>query len=308
MREFLGLSPRTPLNSLFGRFPSERVFCLVGTDSRDYDAAAGLSKRLVGPLSDGLVKIKNATVLGAARAHIHRSHSGPYGLVNSEAGYQNLRRFLFGNLRVVVEMANVDAPLPPDVEEEKERGAEVRASYHIETVHSVRGGFLELSRRTYSEESAVLRTYDRLKEERPTKLLTAFLLKSARVDTDRRTLGFALSIAVRVPEYEVDGKLRSDHYENGTLFSDKLNVEFELQDDGAITAQYGFDSTTPGRTSADLDLEANDGAFIGTIPFGKRTRPGFRGRLRLTAARWNEQPLGEVPGTSNEPQRRSTSS
>ena len=288
MREFLCLPRKTPLNSLFGRFPAERVFCLVGTDSRDYDAAAGLSKRVVGPLSDGLVKIKNATVLDAPRAHVHRSHSGPYGLVNSEAGYQNLRRFLFGDLRVVVEMVGVEAPLPPDVEEEKKGGAKIRASYHIEMVHSVRGGFLELSRRTYSEESAVLRTYDRLREERPTKLLTAFLLKSARVNTNRRTLGFALSIAVRVPEYEVDGKLRRDHYESGILFADKLNVEFELQDDGAITAQYGLDSETPGQTCDDLDLEASEGAFIGTIPFGNDTRPGFRGRLRLTATRWNE--------------------
>jgi hypothetical protein len=35
-------------------------------------------------------------VLGASRAFVHRSHSGSYGEVNFEEGYQNLRSFLFG--------------------------------------------------------------------------------------------------------------------------------------------------------------------------------------------------------------------
>ena len=38
--------------------------------------------------------VENAYVLGAARAFIHRAHSGPLGMVNSEEGYQNLTRFL----------------------------------------------------------------------------------------------------------------------------------------------------------------------------------------------------------------------
>lgn len=41
--------------------------------------------------------IDNAYVPGAHQAYVYRSHSGRYGLVNSEEGYQNLRRFLFGD-------------------------------------------------------------------------------------------------------------------------------------------------------------------------------------------------------------------
>jgi hypothetical protein len=41
--------------------------------------------------------IENAYVKGASRAH-----SGPFGIVNSEEGYQNLTRFLFGNIRFEV--------------------------------------------------------------------------------------------------------------------------------------------------------------------------------------------------------------
>ena len=135
MREFFDLAPGTNLNSLDGWFPEDRVFCLVGTDSRDYRAARGWARRGVGPLSDGLVQIKNASVRGAARAFVHRSHSGQYGLVNSESGYQNLRRFLFGDWRVLIEMTDVEVTLPPKMGRAKrmgragERKVKVRASY-----------------------------------------------------------------------------------------------------------------------------------------------------------------------------------
>jgi hypothetical protein len=90
-----------------------RVFCLIGTNAADY----GLVSKAVGPKSDGLVQIDNAYVLGASRAFVHRSHSGSYGEVNSEEGYQNLRRFLFGTRKATA--ALVDFRLPastqPDV-------------------------------------------------------------------------------------------------------------------------------------------------------------------------------------------------
>jgi hypothetical protein len=48
-------------------------------------------------------------VKGAHRAFVYKSHSGPYGEVNSEEGYQNLARFLFGHWSVQVELSS----LPP---------------------------------------------------------------------------------------------------------------------------------------------------------------------------------------------------
>ncbi|MGA5816680.1 esterase/lipase family protein [Kitasatospora sp. NPDC094028] len=92
-------------------FDSDRIFCVVGTDAGDY----GLAQKVVGPQSDGLVAIGNASVEGAHRAYVHRSHSGRYGLVNSEEGYQNLRRFLFGRKRVAIELAGLD-PGPSDAD------------------------------------------------------------------------------------------------------------------------------------------------------------------------------------------------
>lgn len=89
-------------------YPVERLFCLVGTNAKDYEVARGLSARVVGARSDGLVQIDNAYVEGAYRALVHRSHSGRRGIVNSEEGYQNLRRFLFGDLEVRAELVGLD--------------------------------------------------------------------------------------------------------------------------------------------------------------------------------------------------------
>ncbi|WP_062381241.1 esterase/lipase family protein [Demequina pelophila] len=84
--------------------PSDRAFCVVGTNPSDY----GLARKAIGVKSDGLVRIENAYVKGAPRAFVHRAHSGSYGLVNSEEAYQNLRRFLFAKWRVRVHLVGVD--------------------------------------------------------------------------------------------------------------------------------------------------------------------------------------------------------
>jgi hypothetical protein len=72
----------------------------------------GLSSKAVGAKSDGLVQIENAYVPGAKFAYVHRSHSGRYGIVNSEEGYQNLRRFLLGDLEVTADLVGLELPRP----------------------------------------------------------------------------------------------------------------------------------------------------------------------------------------------------
>ncbi len=84
-------------------FDPKNIFCLIGTNPGDYRYI----REFIGPESDGLVKIDRAYVRKANRAFIHRSHSGRYGEVNSEEGYQNLRRFLFGRYAVKVELRGV---------------------------------------------------------------------------------------------------------------------------------------------------------------------------------------------------------
>lgn len=109
-------------------FPLGNLFCLVGSNPEDYDVALGLSSKAVGARSDGLVQIDNAAVKGAVVAVVHRSHSGRYGIVNSEEGYQNLQRFLFGDLKVEVELVGftVGKSYPPEVEFQLDVGLAIR--------------------------------------------------------------------------------------------------------------------------------------------------------------------------------------
>ena len=110
--------------------------------------AGGISAWAAGDASDGLVRIENATThgpgadgkdVGSPRAFVHRSHSGHYGIVNSEEGYQNLTRFLFGALRVDGILDIDDITLPLEVQKAFDEGKTVRASYQFEIAASVRG-------------------------------------------------------------------------------------------------------------------------------------------------------------------------
>ena len=126
----LDKTPKRPddwdARQLYGSFDPDRVFCIVGTDAGDYT----LVSKAVGPKSDGLVQVDNAYVRGASRAFVHRSHSGRYGEVNSEEGYQNLRRFLFGSRKATVSLTGVQLPphSSPDADVVDVWQAEVQAS------------------------------------------------------------------------------------------------------------------------------------------------------------------------------------
>jgi pimeloyl-ACP methyl ester carboxylesterase len=111
-------------HDLAGSFDPARVFCLIGTDARDY----GIVSKAVGPKSDGLVQIDNAYVRHAGRSFVHRAHSGSYGEVNSEEGYQNLRRFLFGARKATVHLAEARLPAATDPDVIDVWQAEIRVS------------------------------------------------------------------------------------------------------------------------------------------------------------------------------------
>jgi pimeloyl-ACP methyl ester carboxylesterase len=314
MAEYLGLPAGTdPVHTLAGSFDPDRFFCLIGTNSRDYTVAQGWSARAVGPYSDGLVRINNAIVSGqtgdpampvklAPRAYVHRSHSGHYGIVNSEEGYQNLIRFLFGNVRIDGVLAVRDITLPPELERNRLAGRRIRASYHFEAVARVRGARWDLSRRLAGENSSVFRTYgelfpesagasgieDRAHHNRP-QLFTAFLSSDNRVVKRRASLGFSLDLGLLVPEYEVDGVLwMKEHHEGGYVFRDKINLEIVPPRAGQNwRLRYGFDSRTPNRVSQQAECQVHDGFLEFQIPVEQRSKPGIDATLMLTARPWN---------------------
>jgi hypothetical protein len=289
MRKYLKISDKKkPVHSLEDKFPRERFFCLVGTNYKDYGAA----QHAVGPMSDGLVQIQNAAVEGAPRAFVHRSHSGHYGIVNSEEGYQNLRRFLFGNVRVEASLEVEELTLPEEVQEAKDAGVEIRASYHVEVIARVRGVRWDLHRRTVDEESAIFGDFNELvKEKKLVRLASTFLSNKAAVEAGRQTLGFSLDLRILVPEYVVNGRwLNRDHYEGGYLYRDKINLEAERDAEEGWRLRYGFDSETPNQTVPGQFAQREKlegGRYRFTIPVAQNTRPGFRGTLVLETSPWN---------------------
>lgn len=302
MREYLGLPDGAAACDLNGKFDARRMFNLVGTNWKDYTVAGGWSKRLTGPMSDGLVRIVNATSfdsqtkIHSPRAFVHRSHSGHFGIVNSEEGYQNLCRFLFGDLRMDGILELDELTLPAKVQEAKDSGKTIRASYNFEAVVKMRGANWDLHRRTTSEESAVFRKFDdvfpKRGKPRSPHLFTVFLSSAARVNTRRASLGFAVDLRVEVPEYVIDGFLWLDEHFNGSyLYFDTITIvaapDRSPQAAAPYRVRYGFNSKTPNRATRTADPTHTDDGVEYRIPLAQKTRPGMTGTLLLKASAWN---------------------
>ncbi len=292
--------------SFLKNFDPERFFNLVGTNAHDYSVLKGLSRFGAGEISDGLVRVENATtwgektrknaagqdvkrVVNSPRAFVHRSHSGYFGVVNSEEGYQNMTRFFFGNFRVdgAVEISNLS--LPPQVLTAAEGDVtRIHCAYHLETVVSVRGVLWQMHRRTVQENSAVL-IREPSKEERKNfpnpapahlenglvqngpirkHLFSGFLSQAQSQDDttakggekkeERRSVSFAVDLRVLVPEYEVDRRIFfGTHYEGGYIFRDRLFVvaqpgSTKTADASKWTILAGFESDYPSPAEEDL--------------------------------------------------------
>ena len=308
--------------SVVKNFPPERIFNLVGTNANDYRVLGGVSAWAAGDASDGLVRIENATThgvdasgkdVGSPRAFVHRSHSGYYGIVNSEEGYQNLTRFLFGSLRVDGLLDLDEITLPPDVQKDFDKDKQIRASYQFEIAVSVRGCQWQMTRREVRENSAIFRTYDELFPKAPknakgpkTPTTSAGARKPDRskspylfsVFLDPRksvaksgSVSFAFDLKVLVPDYEVDGVLfLKRHYEGGFILR-KLVIVEAFPDDkaaGGWKIKYGYQDRDGGKCDLDAatsELESGGVAF--EIPVAETARPGLTGRLRLEARSWS---------------------
>ncbi|MCA9297471.1 MAG: hypothetical protein KDA28_00310, partial [Phycisphaerales bacterium] len=229
-------------------------------------------------------------------AFVHRSHSGHYGIVNSEEGYQNLSRFLFGDVRVdgVLEVRKIT--LPPRIEKAMKDKKKIRASYHFETVVRPRGARYDLSRRVVDEGSAVFRTFDELlkpereglAEARHPHLFSTYLSVKNRTKS-QGPLVFSIDLRIQVPEYEVDGFLfLDDHIKGSSLLRVTLHLAVDRDDANGWEIRYGFDDTTPGRPGrTKAERVGGTGGMVFRIPITSSTRPGIDATLRLTASAWN---------------------
>ncbi|WP_163577025.1 esterase/lipase family protein [Halomonas faecis] len=288
MARYLDLEPHDGrVNHLGGRFPPERFFCLVGTNHQDYGAA----RLAVGPMSDGLVTIDNAWVAGAPRVHAYLSHSGRFGMVNSEAGYQNLVRFLFGDARVAGRLVVEQLPLPPSVQSAREDGETIEGGYHFEcTVTPRRFPPVALSDRRSAHGSAVFRRYDELfhpqrlgLERARHPVLFSLYLDSSKITVKQgRTMLFVTDIAVRSTEFKVGGRwFVSRRVPDENLFREQLVILATASSQGwRLRYVLGDEEWGEGRGKAvSMDEEGK-----GYVPL--RSRKGFQARLYLDIADW----------------------
>jgi len=301
--------------SILKDFPPERIFNLIGTNPRDYGAGGGISAWAAGDASDGLVRIENAAThginaqgkdVGSPRAFVHRSHSGHYGIVNSEEGYQNLTRFFFGSLRVDGILDIDEITLPAEVQRASDAGKNVEASYQFEVVASIRGCQWEMTRREVREHSAIFRKFRSLF---PTKvgghwqpdrsqsphLFSIFLDPRKSVVAGKKSVSFALDLKVLVPDYEVAGTLfLKRHYEGGYIYHEMIIIE-AFQDEaepGGWKIKHGTQDNDPGKagtvaeTKALVDFQGKTTGLYCQIPIVTNSTPRIRGVLRIEARKW----------------------
>ncbi|MDQ3592609.1 MAG: hypothetical protein M3386_06890 [Actinomycetota bacterium] len=228
-----------------GGFPTDRIFCLVGTNPEDYGVAHGLSARAVGARSDGLVQVDNAFVSQAHRAFVHRSHSGRYGMVNSEEGYQNLRRFLFGDLRIKVDLVDLDVT--------GEEGDGI--VWQLETSLAIRGLPVLVHEQTTAHHCPVQIERRRIRDspDTPVPLLTTFLTSDAYRPLDpetkrpTETLRHALKLRLLSVRQSGHGLLFGDHLEQIADWQDVLVVDIAPAPVGQLPRAWAvWNSAVPG--------------------------------------------------------------
>jgi hypothetical protein len=315
MAKYLALPAASEDVSDMGGFPADRIFNLVGTNSNDYTVMKGISAWAAGDASDGLVRITHATTHGRDRkgkpisspqAFVHRSHSGHYGIVNSEEGYQNMTRFLFGNYRIDGVLDIDELLLPAEVQTEldklpPEKRNSFKASYQFEVLVSIRNCQWQMHRRSVRENSAIFRTFEQLfpvgpdgarKPDRTQspRLFTAFLDQTKSV-SPTRSISLAFDLAVLVPDYTLDGVLFfKRHYEGGYIYSKQIIVEATPDDNvlGKWRMTWGDQDETPNLAPKPLETYAlTDPPGLGfEIPVVKETRPGIKAKLRFEGRPW----------------------
>jgi hypothetical protein len=237
MREFLGFSrdwDPNRLNEIGGHFPVERVFSLVGTNHTDYN----LARLAVGPGSDGLVQMDHAYVKGSI---VYRSHSGPLGIVNSEEGYQNLQRFLFGDTSVRIDLENVR------LKNALRKNEDLRFLL-IETTVLIRGEQIVMTDQR-EEHGSALTVPARALETGCETLFRTYLMKAYRPSAQDRYSNFQIRLRV-LPLYVRNRRvLRDRHYFGEHLFQHTLTVGIRDSDAGdgrLVRARWaGLDSDLP---------------------------------------------------------------
>jgi hypothetical protein len=284
---------------------ADKIFCMVGTNRGDYEVGQGVVRAFVGNGSDGLVRIDNASLWGVdldakagddpvqqvATAYAFRSHSGFFGIVNSEEAYQNLARFLFGDVRVDIFLEVESVTLPADLAKEAKNEDKISALYQFELCASPKGKRWFLTRRQSVEDSPAVRTHGQLTGDdakaKRIYLSSVFLSRRSRVDVDSDTLSYAMLFAAKVPDYEINNRFwPNEHYEGANLFADSAIIRVsppKTPGEKAWNVEYGWGKSPTQTMGIDLTDEKPDEVVLA---FDTQSAPGIKGALHLVVRAW----------------------
>lgn len=247
MREYLKLLSNYAANSLGPQdtptsFPVKRCLCIIGSDYRSYN----VTKEVTGNFSDGLVKQNNAYVVGGEEpadknkdnykedqkcfwANVHRAHSGHRGIVNSYESFENIQRFLFGNIKAEMMLDKLSINVQP------EGGS--RYFYDFEFLFSIRNSSAYLHRREQDPcENAMRYNLENVPQRLP--LHTGFLNSNLK---DESELFSQFSFKFRVVERRVKkGMLWDQEYPDRPIYNETLEMRVGDIDPGnpGIEVQY----------------------------------------------------------------------
>ena len=296
IRAYLGLTKEHDAHSLGDSgFPVKRCFCIIGSDYRSYN----VTKFVTGGFSDGLVKQNRAYVVQgkapaagqryapddiAFVANIHRAHSGNRGIVNSYESYENLTRFLFGNVRADISLNDVRVAVPQD--------DDAKFLYDFEFLATIKGTGVYLQRREQDPcENAIRFEADAIPSN--IYLYTGFLRSSERLDADAKVSEFAL--IVRVVEHRIEKRLLWDHeYPGRQIYNETLIIRVgDLDEEKGTDVEFmwlsdrgPFTRITPKNGIYEIEL---------------REARCVKGTIRIVASRWPDPVLVDDDAPSDKP-------
>ena len=246
MRQYLKLDKGHAVHSLGDEeapyaFPVKRCFCLIGSDHESYGAV----RYATGSHSDGLVKQSNAYVVSgpdpgegkeysdehtAYYANVHRAHSGRRGIVNSYESFENIQRFLFGDIKIRISLQNIAVQTPV------EQG--VDAFYDFEFLFAIRRSNAFLHRRQQDPCENALRFK---RKDLPTTLVlhTAFMHSGLKDEDDEHYSHFGMRF--RVLERKVKhGTFWDTDYPERQIYSEGLEVRIGDENVKEADTEVGY--------------------------------------------------------------------
>lgn len=271
-------------------FPVKRCLCIIGSDHGSYS----IVKNFTGGFSDGLVKQSHAYMVSGPKptrgekysednvawyANVHRAHSGICGIVNSYESFENIHRFLFGNLRVTLGLKDLIFKRPI------EKGWKV--FHDIEFAISIRGTGVYLHRREQERCENAIRI-DQANKPLDLAIYTGFLNSNLRPPGDDYS---HFLVKLKIKEYRVkEGWLWDTEYPSREIFSESIEMRVGDPDpvSGKFNADYQWHSDSVNSSSWNPIITDEKSRTFG---IDLRSANALTGKLVINAGPWPDKSL-----------------